>query len=252
MERRKAGRKSGQNVLDDLSGRFGPGIVARHDGDIGVRGRFRQQRPFRDVPVPAGPEDTQDLPVASQRLQTVDHATQRIVRVRVIDERMKRLPVVNSLKPTGDAVERPEARADGVHINSIVRRHGDDGQAVRDVVAAGKRGFELEPLSINDDDELRTAERFGDDFCSDIGLRFDSRCGDATLSSTCHLDKSGRTRIVRVDDNNALTTDVGKNASLRGLVAVEVLVIIEVILCDVRNHGAAEACSGNPILIQPR
>ena len=238
-----AGREAGEDVLNDLSRRFRSRVVTGDDGRVGVRSRLGQERSLRAVAVAAGSKEADDF-ARRERLEIVDDAAEGIVCVSVIDENAKRLSGVDSLKPTGHAGKLFDAGCDGFRTGSEMEGDGRCCQAVHHVVPGREGGCDFKVDAFDRawrraDSEACTVEGFVENARVEIGIRSEADRDDPVAGLSRRFDQSRAAGVVCVDDDAASRCDERQDPRLRCEVILKVAVIVEVVLCDVGDDGAA-------------
>ena len=105
-------RRPADDLVDDRARVLAARVVGGDDRDVGEVARDpAHHRPLLAVAVAAAAEDADDAP-GVELARGREHVLERVGRVRVVDDDRERLPLVDGLEATGDAVERLEPAGD--------------------------------------------------------------------------------------------------------------------------------------------
>ena len=235
------------DVVQNLFGILGAGIVGRGDGDVGqADGDFAHGRPLAAVAIAAGAEHDDDASARwrdfANRLQ---RALERIRGVRIVAENHARIHG-DALHPAGNLRRGRQSFGDLARWHLEPKRAGGDARRIGDVEAteqwqrngiAPLLGDQREPSAPRIDVHVRRRH---------VGLGSQCRESDAA----CRLWQATPRGIIGVDDGKAGIGEIADELCLGGKIGFERLVIIEVIAGQVREDGGAKHESVDSTLIE--
>ena len=226
-----------EHVLDDRERLLGARVVRGHDRDVReLGGDLSHERSLAAVAVAACAEDDDDA-AGPEAAGGAQHRRERVRGVRVVDDHRERLPFVDRLEPSGNAVHARDPLRDRVLVQVEEQPSRNRSENVLDVEGTAQARLDVDSGGAKAAAVRIEGEALGSDLGSVCEPERDERRAMSVLEV---VGESPSPRIADVDRSRGRCR-AGEESPLRVEVLVHRPVEVEMILTQVREHERVEA-----------